>query len=311
MRAPLKRIGLVVLALLAACGPAEEGDETTVEAGGESLSGAQKAGSTLVTTGDVNLREGPSTDEDLVAVLKTGTEVTLLESNPVNGFYRVKSGSKTGYCSGKYLKTGASGGGTTSSGGPSASDILDALGNDCDEITNGRLAENDGGTKKVAVCRTAGAVYWTSDLDVDCDGISSSVCSKQTDGSYQSQTAATDSSGRYLNAATLPYVVLPLPSSRFDYKDAGLALGSVVAVIYQGKVSYGIVGDLGPTNVIGEASYAMAKSLGMDPSPSHGGAESGVTYVAFTGTSARVSKKESHDEAVSIGQAKANALVDR
>ena len=87
------------------------------------------------------------------------------------------------------------------------------------------------------------------------------------------------------------------------------ALGSVVAVIYKGQVSYGIIGDLGPSSAIGEASYAMAKSLGMDPSPTHGGADGGVTYVAFTGAGARVARKESHDEAVSLGRSKASALA--
>ena len=312
------RFGSILLAvLLAACAPAAD-DPSDTGAGEDSLTGSQKAASTLVTTADVNLRNGPSTSNAVVEVLPEGTEVTLLDSDPSNGFYHVKHGDRSGYCSGKYLKvaatTGAApgeggSGGEASGAGPSAAEILAALGGDCDEITSGRLAYDDGGTPKVPVCRATGAVYWTADLDVDCDGLASSACSKKTDPDYQAQTAATDSKGQPLDAASRPYVVVPLVSSRFSYKDAGLALGSVVAVIYKGQVSYGIIGDLGPSSAIGEASYAMAKSLGMDPSPTHGGADGGVTYVAFTGASARVARKESHDEAVSLGRSKASALV--
>ncbi|MFC7512586.1 glycoside hydrolase family 75 protein [Streptomyces thermocarboxydus] len=57
--------------------------------------------------------------------------------------------------------------------------------------------------------------------------------------------------------------------------------GSVAAVVYRDRVSYAVVGDTGPTDIIGEASYAAAKSLGVDPDPRSGGAPSGVTYIVF------------------------------
>jgi hypothetical protein len=105
------------------------------------------------------------------------------------------------------------------------------------------------------------------------------------------------------------YVVVPLPSARFDYKAAGLALGSVIAVIYNGKIVYGVFGDEGPTAIIGEASYAMAKSLGINPDPSVGGVDSGVTYIAFTGAGAVVPKIEDHPAAVKLGEQLAATLV--
>jgi hypothetical protein len=40
-----------------------------------------------------------------------------------------------------------------------------------------------------------------------------------------------------------------------------------------------------------------------------GGVDSGVTYIAFTGSSAVVSKKEDHSEAVQIGQSLSSKLV--
>ncbi len=63
-------------------------------------------------------------------------------------------------------------------------------------------------------------------------------------------------------------------------------------MIYKGKIEYGIIGDTGPDDIIGEASYAMAKSLGIDPDPSTGGTDDEVVYVAFTGKSDAVKKNE-------------------
>lgn len=170
-------------------------------------------------------------------------------------------------------------------------------------------ASDVGAPANIDVCGLVGAVFWKADLDVDCDGKQSTVCNVSTDPGYQPQTAATDSSGAYLDAATLPYVVVPRVSARFDYRAAGLALGSVVAVLYEGKMELGIIGDLGPSSIIGEASYAMAARLGIDPAPSTGGVPSGVTYIAFTGVAAEVNKKEDHAEAVAIGKALAKKLA--
>ncbi|APR86904.1 secreted protein [Minicystis rosea] len=187
-------------------------------------------------------------------------------------------------------------------------EILAALGS-CKQLAGTTSFRKDsGGSKSVPICSIPGAVWWTADLDVDCDGGKGAAC--KADPYYQAETAATDSKGNPLDASTLPYVVIPMASNGFDYKQAGLKLGSVVAVIYGGKISYGILGDVGPAGVIGEASYAMAKELGINPSPTVGGVDSGVTYVAFTGTSAVVSKKEDHAAAVTIGQQKAADLVD-
>jgi len=161
----------------------------------------------------------------------------------------------------------------------------------------------------IPICGLKGAVFWKADLDVDCDGKQSAQCNLQTDAAYQAQTSATDSNGDPLDAATLPYVVVPLPSTRFDYAAAGLAFGSVIAVIYQGKVEYGVFGDEGPKAIIGEASYAMAASLGINPDPSVGGTDSGVTYIAFTGAGAVVAKIEDHPAAVTLGEKLASTLV--
>jgi hypothetical protein len=176
------------------------------------------------------------------------------------------------------------------------------------KVSASRYAKDNGGAATIDVCSTGGAIYFTADMDIDCDGKASAVCNINTDASYQSQTAATDSQGKYLDAATLPFIVVPGVSSRWSYKNSGIVMGSVAAVIYNGKVEYGIVGDVGPTNIIGEASYAMAKRLGINPNPSTGGTASGVTYVIFP--DARVTKREDHAAAVVLAEERARQLID-
>jgi hypothetical protein len=216
---------------------------------------------------------------------------------------------------------GGAGGGTTSSsttgtGGmasadPTAAELLAKLGN-CNQVSNGLYkTDDDSPSATVAICGLQGAVFWQADMDVDCDGKETAQCNLAADPAYQNQTSATDSNGDPLDAAALPYVVVPLPSSRFDYSAAGLQLGSVIAVIYQGKLAYGVFGDEGPNDIIGEASYAMAQSLGIDPDPSFGGTDGPVTYIAFTGDSAVVSPIESHDAAVAVGKARAQQLLQQ
>src|SRR5262249_32467086 len=96
---------------------------------------------------------------------------------------------------------------------------------------------------------------------------------------------------------------------RWDYTASGLDYGSVIAVIYDNKLEYAVFGDEGPSSIIGEASYATASALGVDPDPSTGGVASGVTYIAFTGPSAIASPIEDHAAAVAIGIAQAQALL--
>lgn len=177
------------------------------------------------------------------------------------------------------------------------------------KVSSAPYAKDSGGTANIDVCALVGAVFWTADMDIDCDGKETPQCNLQTDPAYQNQTSAEDSQGQPLDAASLPYVVVPLPSNRFDYAAAGLELGTVIAVIYQGQVRYGVFGDEGPDNIIGEASYAMAQSLGVDPDPSTGGTDGPVTYIAFVGESGVVGTIEDHDEAVSVGEARAAQLL--
>jgi hypothetical protein len=172
-----------------------------------------------------------------------------------------------------------------------------------------KFATDSGGAKTIPVCQLNGAVWWTSDMDIDCDGGQGAIC--MNDPWYLPDTSATDSNGNPLDASTLPFFVIPLPSNGFDYAAHGIGLGSVAAVIYAGKIEYAIFGDQGPKGIIGEGSFALAEKLGIDSDPAIGGVDSGVTFIVFTGVDAKVSKNEDHNEAIAIGkQRAAKFLVD-
>lgn len=80
-----------------------------------------------------------------------------------------------------------------------------------------------------------------------------------------------------------------------------------MAVIYNNKVEYAVVGDTGPDKIIGEASYATAKALGIDPDPETGGTDSGVTYIVFKNN--QTSPIESHGAAVTLGDSLAKKFL--
>ncbi|WP_181763537.1 glycoside hydrolase family 75 protein [Streptomyces albidus (ex Kaewkla and Franco 2022)] len=195
----------------------------------------------------------------------------------------------------------------TQEGSVSAADLLAKV-KDCEQISNGKYRTDEDGSPTVPVCDTESAVFWKADLDVDCDGQESEKCNKETDPAYQDDTAFHTSDGRPLDAAQTPYVVLPGKSDIWDFSDSGLQGGSIVAVINGDQVEYAGVGDIGPEQAIGEASYAAAEALGIDPDPATGGAESGVTYIAFKGS--KTDAIEDHAETVELGDELAKEFVN-
>ncbi|MGW4911649.1 glycoside hydrolase family 75 protein [Streptomyces sp. NPDC004270] len=183
-------------------------------------------------------------------------------------------------------------------GSVSAADLLAKV-TSCSQISSGKYKTDDETSATIPVCGKNGAVFWKSDMDIDCDGQRTTNCNEDRDPWYQDDTAFHQSDGKPLKAESLPYVVVPSSSSIWNYSSAGIKGGGVVAVIYNNKVEYAVVGDTGPTKIIGEASYATAKALGIDPDPETGGADSGVTYILFKNST--VSPIESHSSAVSLG----------
>jgi hypothetical protein len=207
------------------------------------------------------------------------------------------------------LPASASSGATPKSaqeGTVSAADLLSKV-TSCSQISNGKYRTDDETSATIPVCGKNGAVFWKADMDIDCDGQRTTNCNESADPWYQDDTAFHQSNGQPLKADSLPYIVVPSSSSIWKYSSYGIKGGGVVAVIYNNKVEYAVVGDTGPTNIIGEASYATAKALGIDPDPATGGADSGVTYILFKNST--VSPIESHSAAVSLGDQLAKTFL--
>jgi len=196
----------------------------------------------------------------------------------------------------------------TEAGSVTAGNLRALTGTCAKQISNGLLASKPNATPDVAICQLSSAVFWKSGLAVLCAGKSTATCNATTDPQFQASTAGKDSLGDSLDAAAVRYVEVSAKSPTFDYAaDGNLAMGTVVAVIYGDRLQYGVIGAVGVRDVIGDASYAMAKDLGMNPDPQVGGAPNGVTYIAFPTVIATM--LENTDEAVRLGQAAAEALV--
>jgi hypothetical protein len=226
------------------------------------------------------------------ASLSAGSHVVRATSTTANGGPNLDS----------LTVTDGGGGG----GAPTAAELLAKVQN-CAQISSGKFKTDSENSRTIPVCGANGAVFWTADMDIDCDGQRTTQCNENTDCCFQNDTAFHQSNGQPLNSAQLPYVVVPSPSSTWDYRNFGVAGATIVAVIFNNRVEYAVVGDTGPTDIIGEASYRTASDLGIDPDPSTGGTDSGVTYILFKNSQA--TPIENHGNAVSQGQTLARTFV--
>ena len=165
---------------------------------------------------------------------------------------------------------------------PTAAELL-AKASSCSVASSGKYKTDEESSATVNICKSGSAYFWKADMDIDCDGVSTSVCNSGTDPWYQGQTSFQTSKGKSFTASTTHYFVIPLPSSKFSYSSAGIKPGTVAAVIYNNKIVYAVFADEGPSGIIGEASYATARDLGIDPNPESGGTGSGVTYIVLKG----------------------------
>ncbi|MBO3752662.1 glycoside hydrolase family 75 protein [Streptosporangiaceae bacterium NEAU-GS5] len=181
----------------------------------------------------------------------------------------------------------------------------------CSQISNGKYkTDEDVSSATVAVCEKTGAVFWKADMDIDCDGIRTTQCNENTDCCFQADTFCHTSGDSPLNAAQLPYVVIPSTSSIWNYTTKGIGCKTVVAVIFNNKVEYAVMGDTGPSGIIGEASYKTASDLGINPDPSNGGTDTGVTYIVFTGSGTKIATEENHQQAIDLGQTLARNFIN-
>ncbi|MFJ1747646.1 glycoside hydrolase family 75 protein [Streptomyces sp. NPDC088116] len=178
----------------------------------------------------------------------------------------------------------------------------------CEQISKGGYRADDDSPASIPVCDAKGAVFWKADLDIDCDGQVTARCNSRSDPFFQPTTAYTRSDGHPLNAEELPYIVVPTPSRIWNYRSSGIRGGSVAAVIHGDRVQYAVVGDTGPPGIIGEASYAAARGLGILTDPAGGGASSGVTYVLFKNS--RISPIEDRRSTARVGTELAKRFLE-
>ncbi|WP_030182404.1 glycoside hydrolase family 75 protein [Streptomyces violaceorubidus] len=188
-----------------------------------------------------------------------------------------------------------------------AADLLARV-RDCRPVSRGRYRTDAGAPADIPVCGTRDAVYWKADLDVDCDGRPGDRCNARTDPHFSPATAYTQSDGRPLDAERLPYVVVPGPSDTWDHREDDVRGGSLAALVHGDRVRYAVVGDVGPSELIGEASYAAARSLGVPADPEGGGVASDVTYIVFKGS--EVEPIEDTAAAEKAGERLARRFVD-
>ena len=191
-------------------------------------------------------------------------------------------------------------------------DQLLALTQSCNQLPGTTKFKNDAsGSATVPICQLSGAVWWRADADIDCDGQADPRCTIDPD--FMPETSAKDSTGKFMNAAEVPFIVVPLPSNGFDPKAHGIKTGwshygSAAAVLYNGKLIYAPYADAGPSGVVGELSYAAAEKLGIPSSPINGGVASGVTYIVFTGSN-YIDPIEDPAVAASVGKGLAKTLL--
>jgi hypothetical protein len=287
--------------------------ETEDGATADALTSTVAPGSLARTKSTANFRPCASTSSRCSPTdqLTGGTQVVLVTGRPENGFYKVQvqidGSTETGYVHGNLLVLVAGGGGGGGGGGAASPESVTNATMSCNEVAGApRYATDRGNSRNIPICRTSsGAIWFKADFDVDCDGGSSASC--RNDPDYQSDTSAHTSSGRPLDASTMNFVVIPLATNGFNFSTLGVRTGTVAAVVYRGRISYGIVGDLGPTGVVGEGSAHLAQELGMSGSPTSGGAESGVTYVFFPNV--RVTRNEDQDEARRLAEEQVRNLM--
>lgn len=76
---------------------------------------------TAVVSGNVNVRADPSTDNPPITKLMPGTQVQLLEPDPTNGYYHIRSDGQTGWVFGRHIQLQQGSNDTQSSSSSTAS----------------------------------------------------------------------------------------------------------------------------------------------------------------------------------------------
>jgi len=142
------------------------------------------------------------------------------------------------------------------------------------------------GFKSPIIEEDDGKIHFVADFDVDVDGSGSS----HGDPDYQPDTSL-NQNGKPLNADEDLFMVVP---GGIAGMVKGVVLGCQGRVTNHrnGRTSFCVVGDTGPTRKDGEGSRALAIVLGINPSPINGGEDYAViTYEFWPGVPAVVNGK--------------------
>jgi hypothetical protein len=168
-----------------------------------------------------------------------------------------------------------------------------------------------------------GIVYFTADMDIDCDGIMTPDCpgtGANKDPSWDNATSfagpnsALNAMGQPALASQYdPYVVIPeeVIYPGLDQTNGG----NIVAVIYNDQIEFAVFGDQiaaepGESGEpIGEASVRTAVGLGIPSSPATGGVGGGVTYIVFVGAGTQPADMENIPEIQSLGTSLTESLL--
>lgn len=162
--------------------------------------------------------------------------------------------------------------------------------------------------RNVSLFSLTNATFWTADMDIDSDGRKTPLCNQQRDPWFQNELSC----GTDIAADETPYFVIPIGKPA-DAKKRGIEIGQVAAIIYSNQVVYAVfLDECGDKSLIGEASIATARLLGIDSDPKTGGTNGPVTYLVFTGESGRITDPKdyaNHAKAVEIGVKRAKELL--
>ena len=134
-------------------------------------------------------------------------------------------------------------------------------------------------------------LMFTSSMAIDADGMGDDgIGGKILDPQYGQDDTALHyaSTGKPLDARTVRYFVLP-EGFNGQGSHPAVRLGDVAAVLYGGKLTYAIYGDVGAAadglgTQLGEGCMALADALGISNDPANGGAVNGVVYIVFPGS---------------------------
>jgi hypothetical protein len=114
----------------------------------------------------------------------------------------------------------------------------------------------------------SGLVAFIGDMDIDCDG---SGGNPDHDPYFQPDTTL-HFKGKALNAYQVPFIVIP-PVIAKRTREMVLGARACVTDLRTGRSTVAVVGDIGPSRKIGEASVECARRLGLPSNPNHGGVD--------------------------------------